>query len=519
MARRDINNLNTVTDVVAKEPDHLLETASALGEQIIKQSQEAKIVENMSAAQLDLGKLSDDYQTQYEGDPFNKQGLEELRSARQGVLDKYGESISPVFRRAWNENAQKISSSNESQVQAWGYKQSAVNSKTSLIAATQNHLTQAQLDGEAFGKSTAQGIGSFSNFITAKQSLEEFGAAHLGETSTQEVTKDFSEDYAKVFVSGVAHTNPVKALKMLDNEQVRSAFTKPEEFQKFRDAVETRAINVGEVAKQQEVLGVLKKENALFTGGKALSYAEIQQATAPMSEEAKKYFMKANGYSAEDADGPAWKLDQKLQYKAEVYDQITKLAGKENIDPAEVVNLQSAIYKGMSKGAMTQVEGANFITQLLEPAIAGKEEQLQDFTGDTWNPFKANVGLEGIQQHFEDNIAIKPAEGKTLGPTATALNSANKAQLYENYFGALDEAANKRGIKIADIPSQNDSYEIYKQAQAEAIQKLNTRTTPVLKLQPAIPISAIVYLTKNPKAADQFDEKYGTGAANRVLGK
>lgn len=523
MARRDLSNYNTVTQVLPEGPslfESLARPAAEIGQQIIRQSQEAKIVENMSAAQLELGKLSNDFQTKYEGDPFNEDGIKDFRDQRQGILDKYGEDISPLFRRNWQENATRLTGQNDIQVQAWGYKQSAVNTKQSLSTAMQNHLTQAAKDGESFGNSDATEIDSFLSFAQAKEKLDEFGNAHLGETSTQAITKDFEQDYAKVFISGVAHSNPVKALKMMDNPVVRDTFTDPAEFAKFRDAVETRALNVGEVMKQQEVLNVLKTENALFSSGKALSYAEIQQTTQGMSEEAKKYFMKVNGYSKENQDGHAWKQDEQLQAKATIYDQITQISQSENISSENIQSLQGDIYKAMRKGALTEAEGASFLTQLIDPAVTQKEAQMSKFSSGQWNPWKDNVGFKELKNFYEDSVAIQPAGGEDkVGKTSGAINAMNKANLYDNYWNSLQTQAAKRNIAVADIENSPDRDAIYAKAQQDAEMLYRAKSSPVLKIQPSIPITAIKRLLEHPEKAGDFDDMFGTGAANRILGK
>ncbi len=517
MARRDVTDFRTVVQVLAEEPDQAGVVAANLGQDIIRRSQEARIKEGLSAAMLEMNAVTDQFQKQYEGDPFSEQGLKELKEQRQAVLDTYGQNISPLFRRDWQEGAMSLSTQHDTQINAWGYKQATANTRTSITNTGKNYLNQAMIDGEAFGTGKGALVETLANFGQAKKQLEDFGTRNLGEVTTGEYVKAFGQDWVKSFVSGVAKNNPVEALRLMDSDEVKTEIEDQADFMKFREAIETRAIKFQEVAKQQEILDVLKNENALLASGKVLSYGEITDATAGMSEGARDYFLRANGYK-KDGDEKL-SMEDKLQFKAGVYDQINQLALQENVAPADIVNLQDAIYNGMNQGALSQEEGANFLTQLLDPAIAEQEKQLGDFTGGDYNPFKENVGLEGIQKHYADSVEIKVPEGEEVGTVSKAVNAANKAQLYDNYFSALDEQAAKRGIKIADIPNQRDSYEVYQQAQAQAIQRLQAKTTPVLKLQPAIPISAIVHLTKNPTLADKFDEKYGKGSANRILGR
>jgi len=164
---RDVSNYSTVTNVEAEAPSQTMQAVAELGQGIIRQSQEAKIVENMSSAQLELNKLSHDFQTKYEGDPFNEQGLEDFRSERTAIMDRYGESISPLFKRDWQKSASNLTKQNDVSVQTWGYQQSGVNTKNSLSRSMQNYLNQAAVDGEAFGVSPSTTMDSFMNFVSA----------------------------------------------------------------------------------------------------------------------------------------------------------------------------------------------------------------------------------------------------------------------------------------------------------------------------------------------------------------
>lgn len=524
MARRDITNYQTVTDVVAPAPDKLVPALAEIGQDIIRKSQEAKIVENLSAAQLDLGKLSNDFQTKYQGDPFNEQGLKDFRSQRQDIIDQYGEGISPLFGRAWKEGAGKLTSSNDLANQAWGFKQADANTKNSLINTSQNNLVQTGLDGEAFAAGKIGLTEALLNIDTSLEQMREFGNTNLGATSTDAIMRDMGQDHIKTFISSVAKTNPVMALRLMDEEAVKSEVTNQEEFAKFREAVESRAIKFQVVAKQTEILDTLKGGNALLASGKVLSYAEIMHASSGMSEESKKYFLKANGYTTEGADGPKWKADQKLEYKAAVYDEITKLSTAENIAPEDIQTLQDKIYLGMRRGALKPDEGASFITQLMTPLIEQKEKSLSEFTTGDWNPFKTDPGLPAIKEYYDNSVEIQPgvkANGKPreLGKVSQMLNARRKVQLYDDYLGALQVEAQKNNVRVGDIPQMDRSKrrDIYRKAQDEAISSFNSGTTPVLKTQPDIPITAIKDLQADPSLSGDFDKKYGKGSASRAL--
>ena len=59
---------------------------------------------------------------------------------------------------------------------------------------------------------------------------------------------------------------------------------------------------------------------------------------------------------------------------------------------------------------------------------------------------------------------------------------------------------------------------IYKAAADSAINRFRANASP-LALRGGIPQGAINYLIQNPSNTTDFDKKYGTGAANRILGR
>lgn len=221
MAQRDLSNRRQFLEAPAPDisREQLVSGFAELGKQIIKTSQEAKILENHSRAQMDIAKLNNDFQIKYQGDPFNEQGLKEFQFQRDKILKQYGDEISPIFRGQWEGEARKLSAANDGQIQAWGFKQAQVNAGESMKAAAENYLNEAGFLGRdvAAGKKTQLDMASSLN--SALEQLTKFGMANLGETVTMSAIRDFKSKYASNAIEGVIDVNPFQAKEMIDSKE------------------------------------------------------------------------------------------------------------------------------------------------------------------------------------------------------------------------------------------------------------------------------------------------------------
>lgn len=522
MAQRDLSTFNSVSQQVVENPSGLADVAIEIGEQIITRSQEAKINENLSKAQLGLSALDNQFRIDNEGAPFDPQKNAEYKQARKELFNTTSEGISPIFRRQWNEKTNALANRSDIGQQAWAFKQAHVNTINSFNTSIENSLLLAEENGRRFGSGDITDFENLLDFKTARDNLEGSVRGVIGDASTDIILKDFEEDYLKKTISGIASEDPTEALRILDTEGVRSSFSDSKGFKTFKTAIENNAINVNENAARREVLEAMKATNGIFaeTSKRSMSYAELQTAgeKAGWSEAAQNYFNKANGFTK---GGPKLDATGKIQAKANVINKLVEAGNLENIEPEDIQGVQDTIFEAMSEGAMTQTEGADLIAQLVEPTIEGREAQLDDFAAGNWNPFSKNVGFLGIEDFFEDEVEIEDAEGSI----SQALNVTNKVNLYSFYLRALQEEGakqisteNPNGVRMGDIPDLENSREIYVKAQDIAISRFKADTTP-LRLKSGIPTTQIQLLLANPDASESFDEIYGLGAANRILGR
>lgn len=240
MAQRDLTNYNRVTDVVADNTGGELSGLAAVadfGNQLMKQRQEAYINESLASAQLDIAKLQNQYQIDYESNP--EAGLKDYQAQRKAIFDRYAEGVSPFLRTAWNDEIRKMSQQNDMVQQGWAMKQTRTNTINSVNSSMKASFMLANQNGAQFGKDPSAELSALMDFETSRARLEEFGNRNLGAETTAKALEDFNRDYMKSFVSGVLTTNPERAASLLQDDAIKSAFT-PSELEDIGNSIKSQ---------------------------------------------------------------------------------------------------------------------------------------------------------------------------------------------------------------------------------------------------------------------------------------
>lgn len=495
MVQRDVSNYRSVGPQVAEQVTADLSDVATqrqiadAGQQIIAAGQEAKITENFSKAQLELNNLNNQYQIDYEDNPMG--GLEKLKEQQKKILDGYGDEISPFFRNQWVKNSIDLGNKNYAQNEAWAFKQTRVNTVKSVNNSIKNNLFQATTDGQNFGNSDETEVGAALNFRISRDKLAAFGDKRIGAATTTEMLESYNEDYMKSFISGVSETNPIKALKMLDDPKIKDSFRDPNQYTKMKEAVEARSLKVGEINAEKQVLSALKEENSLLAKSleTPLSYADLQKEfdRTGMSPGAQAFFMKANGYTKADGTRNVSDSD-KIKGKAQLYTELTDLTSKENLSSAEISAFQEKIYSAMNNGTLDNKEGVSYLNQIISPLVDQKEQTFKNFSDNSL--IAPDIGFKGVQKMFESEIEIKPAgDEKEVGELTKATNNANKVKLYDYYMTALTANAESYGAKVADIPKMDkvQQRKLYSESQAEAKRLYMLDQHPALSTMNDIP--------------------------------
>ncbi len=487
MAQRDTIFTRDVTEVaVDKTSGQDLGALADLGEGIVAASQEAKINQNISAIQNDLAGLEEKYKIESQGDPLG--GLEKYKADRQKIFDQYGKNIDPFFQRQFEDATFNIAKTNDAQTRAWAYQQTHKNTIASVNDTMTNYFKLASGDGTAYGKGSTNQLVAMTNFEQARRALEQYGNNNLGETTTKEMMKTFSDDYMKSFISGAVESNPSKALKLMDDPDVKNAFQDPQQYLQFKGAIETRAKRVQKNFVQGGILATVHNDNAPLAKGGSLSYAEIQQGD--FTPAAKEYYEQLNGFAGSGKRG-GFTPEDKAGYRMAIYENVQKLVNDKEMDASSVRVLQDSIYRGMAKGAISQSDGLGLIEQVTNPLIEKKKKAMSKFSDDSW--FRDDIGFGGINEYYDKNVALKadgiPKSAKAqLGAVNTA-NLVNKDKLYNYYMGAVTARAERLGVPLANIPDLPavDRKKIYADSQTDAIKLFLQDKHPSLRTMPDIP--------------------------------
>lgn len=488
MVQRDITQFRSVTNVTPDLSEAIsLGGVAKMGADIIEANQQALMNENFSKAQLELNAVNMEIKEKYKSDPFK--GIEELKTRRQEILNGYGEQISPFFRKSWQDNARELSTNEDVQLQTWAYTQAKKNTVTSINNSIKNNLSQAAQDGIAYGQSETTELSSLLNFGLSKKKLAAFGDKHIGADETTHLLEGYDDNYLKSFLSGVSEANPLKALRLMDDQGVINSFRDKRQYMKMKDAIENRALQINKINAENQVLTTLKDENNVLTQSlsKPMSYADLQVAfeKSNMSPEAQSFFMKANGYAARDKT--LSKSDQ-LKEKGDIYADLTQLTNKEEIGSEDLQRFQQRVYGAMDRGALSEKEGLEYLNQIASPFIAKQEESLKAFGEKNW--VRDSIGFQGIQEMFNKDLAITPAEGEDeVGALTQNVNDRNRVKLYDFYMTSLQETAGQYGIKIGEIQNLNSvqRQKLFTEAQAAAKRAYMIDENPSLATLPDMP--------------------------------
>lgn len=228
MADRNLNFDPTVTNVTPSLPDQGLMTGAAdLADKIATVSANTKALAATAQVSFAYRQLDEQYRQAAASNPNDPQALADLQSARTQVVAQFGKDVPAIASQEFNIKAIELGQSSDKMNELWGMHQQVRNADNNMSTFTDTKLKQANMDGIKFGEDGADfgNLNSVLNYESAQDDIKKFVVPIVGEPKADAFLKDFSGNYVKSFVAGVAERNPQAAAAMLERPEIAEHFT------------------------------------------------------------------------------------------------------------------------------------------------------------------------------------------------------------------------------------------------------------------------------------------------------
>lgn len=228
MPDRNLDFSPTVTSVTAKMPDQgAIEGAADLADTIAQQSANSKALNASAQTALAFRQLDAQYRESTAGNPNDPEALKSLQSARQQIVSNIGQQVPAIASREYQTKAITLGESSDKMNELWGMHQQMRNADDDLVTANDTHLKIANMAGQQFGADSGDmgNLNSVLNYEGAQQDIKQFVVPVIGAPKAEEYLKDFSSNWVKSFVAGVAEKSPQMAATMLDRPEIAEHFT------------------------------------------------------------------------------------------------------------------------------------------------------------------------------------------------------------------------------------------------------------------------------------------------------
>lgn len=361
MANRDVTNYRQVTEQAAPQVPNVAQSLMDFGNKLLAVSNEAKINNGISQAQLELGKLNNDYQIKYQSNPNG--GMDEYISAKNQIFEKYGADISPIYRNQWLQQTRELSARSDLAMQNWQFNQSKENAVNDINDAMKANFIKNNMDGRNYGNGTTSDLSAVINFQADKNRLIQFGNS-IGTETTNQMLKDYNKDALKSFISGVAETNRTKAVELLKDENVTKSLNQVDidEIAKVAATAEKK-YNIDKIYQQvnteQDFLNQINSGSDYYSTRLALDKAELNgQIESSFAEKARKTL------SSEEAVDAITNKPMMSKIVEEMYDLNAQADNSNNKDYLlGIRNIQNKITDLRSSGNLSQVDANKLLNQ------------------------------------------------------------------------------------------------------------------------------------------------------------
>jgi len=495
---RDLSTYNRVSSVAPKQNNTALGDAiSGLAEMsvnIIKQEQASNMTKLYSDMQLELNELDHTIKVEYESNPQLAQ--EKYKESFTKIVDRYGANVSPSLTRDWEASVNKVKTNSLLQMQNWGFKQGQINTKRNIASSLDNIYKMATSQGMDYGLGDGDDLDVLLGVDASLSPLMHMSSKMLGEETTKQMFDGVNESYMKSFISGVAETNPMRALELLNDEQVVSKMNAGHRSE-MQKAIKGKVMNFQKEMEEQEVLNYMLKNTEMM---QPMTYAQLQNAfdgNPDISDNAKKFFLKRNGFTdigdkglvyddlrsqvAEKGLTPELKesiieegnkgnltkaeikgllgrgsADSKM-LQAEKITQATEVRGRvakaSDMNAVELRQLQDDIYRATNSGALKRSDAEYYLSQVIPNIADARKQDIKNEEGR----MRFDI-FERVDNYFRNSVRGKGAdEGVVL------YNAKERVKLYD-----LMEENLKEEIRMLNNPDVQGYGDIGKLPSREA---------------------------------------------------
>lgn len=506
MARRDLSTNQQVQLQPQPAQESIVSGIADIGLKLIDTAQQAKITENASKAQVALSGLDEQYRIKAEADPFDKGALNDYQTQRQELLTGFKDQISPLYRQQWDESANRLTTNSDTQLDAWRYKQTALNTTNSVKTAMENNFLQANKAGLSYGQGNDD-VSHLMDFAVSQKELTDFASKNIGGASAQQLLKDYQKDYFKAYITGAAQGDPARANALLEKPEVSGLFDtqEHEELQDvMRKTVKQKSIDtlITQSGNESQATDIVNGSGDYFNKRLQIDKMELGgQISSDTAENARRVLRSTKAVTdLSHSDVMAGIITRMYDLNAvQQTDSEGYLTGVRNIrqnilasqadgelSPADASKLNKQVdqLSGQKLAAATQRVGVNFYDakekfNQLAPQYRGEavrelfyRTQGQDLS-DTQIMSHANKIVDEMKNRSRQNVVQKLKQfdnGTYPPPLENPLPGASRAPLEPPLSFDAGKFMKDSGIKQSDVTATAQKYGI---SEAEVIRRIH----------------------------------------------
>ncbi len=447
MATRDIEATRTVSPQVNQVQPSMLNMVADMGLNIIETSQKAKIVENTSSANLELNALNNELRIKYEGNP--EEGIKQMREKRKEIFDRYGKDISPMFKGLWNENVLKLQQKDDLENQSWSIKQSRINTINSINKSIKDNTSAAYEYGRSFGKGQIGLDKAINELDITAANLLSFSVGSLGSETASNLMTDYSEDYMKMFLTGVIEENPLQAKNILESELVKKSIRDPKILKAMKDAADSNILKLTQKADTEMLIGEIGRNADILdrrvNGNLSYMDIEIAQRDGSISDNFADYLKK--GLSKPDINLTS---EEKLGFYNELWTEYSSFGirkedgkvkfDKSNMTLSNVIKFQDKVNQYLSEGKI-DMSAAKSLSNASRMMLNSMKEPLGE-VGIIWDSYSKMAKEDTYRPAYDSIISFLNAN-KTLDTPDNRYNYINTMVKVVDEIGDINNLSNR----------------------------------------------------------------------------